>query len=59
MGFLYSDVEDYHADIYAKDIVLEKDHSECMVYAKNQAEPLGRLYLTMPGKHNLSIPLQP
>ncbi len=52
-GLSVSDIEDYHADIYAKDIVLEKDHSECVVYAKNQAEPLGRLYMTMPGKYNI------
>ena len=43
----------HHADIYAKDIILEKDHSECMVYMKGQSEPLGHLYITMPGKHNV------
>ena len=52
-GLALSDNEDHHADIYAKEIVLEKDHSECMVYSKQQAEPLGQLVLAMPGKHNL------
>ena len=28
-GLSSSDVEEYHADIYAKDVLLEKDHSEC------------------------------
>lgn len=52
-GLSSSDVEEYHADIYAKDVLLEKDHSECTIYLKSQAEPLGKLHLTMPGKHNL------
>ncbi len=52
-GLVTAEQEEHHPDIYAKEIVLEKDHTECVVYTKNQTEPLGRLHLTMPGKHNL------
>jgi UDP-N-acetylmuramate--alanine ligase len=41
------------ADFYAKEVILEKDHSTCTVYQKNNPEPLGTLTLTMPGKHNI------
>jgi UDP-N-acetylmuramate--alanine ligase len=41
------------ADIYVQDIQLEKDHSTCTVYSKQQATPLGTLTLTMPGRHNI------
>ena len=48
MGF-----DEHHADIFAKDVVLEKDQSTCSIYLKNHPEPLGTLTLTMPGKHNI------
>ena len=41
------------ADIYARDILLEKDYSTCTVYSKHQQKPLGELTLTMPGRHNM------
>ncbi len=44
--------DEEHADIFARDLMLEKDHSTCTVYHKNKSEPLGTLHLTMPGKHN-------
>lgn len=41
------------ADIFAKEIVLDKDHSTFNVYHKNQSEPLGNIYFSMPGQHNI------
>lgn len=41
------------ADLFAKELILEKDHSQCTVYRKNNLEPLGTLTLAMPGKHNI------
>jgi UDP-N-acetylmuramate--alanine ligase len=41
------------ADIYAKDILLEKDHSTFTVYTKQATEPLGQVSITMPGRHNI------
>ncbi len=41
------------SDIYAEDISLEKDHSLFTVYLKNNPEPLGTIYLNMPGRHNI------
>ena len=41
------------ADIYAKDIVLGPNYSTCTIWKQGQSEPLGSLYLTMPGKHNI------
>lgn len=52
-GLSTQELDEHHADIFAKDIILDRDHSECTVYAKSQNEPLGHLYLTMPGKHNV------
>lgn len=42
---------DNTADIYAIDIVLEKDHSTFKVVVKQ--EVLGEIILSMPGRHNL------
>jgi UDP-N-acetylmuramate--alanine ligase len=44
--------DEQHADIFARDLMLEKDHSTCTVYMKNEEKPLGSVYITMPGKHN-------
>ncbi len=41
------------ADIYAKDVILDKDHSTFTVWAKDKPEPLGSLTLAMPGRHNV------
>ena len=41
------------ADIYAQDIVLEKDHSCFSVWLKHTDKPLGTITLSMPGKHNI------
>ncbi len=46
-------LDEQYADIFAKDCVFEKDYSTCTVYHKQKGEPLGDLYITMPGKHNL------
>jgi len=40
-------------DIYAKDIILGPNYSTCTIWKKGHKEPLGSLYLTMPGKHNI------
>lgn len=44
---------DHPADLYARDITLNADHSLFTVYSKEQATPLGTVYLNMPGKHNV------
>lgn len=41
------------ADMYAKDVVLDKDHSTFTVWLKGHTEPLGSLTLSMPGRHNV------
>jgi len=41
------------ADFYARDSILNADHSTFTVYKKNVAEPLGTVVLPMPGKHNI------
>ncbi|MFA6065575.1 MAG: UDP-N-acetylmuramate--L-alanine ligase [Candidatus Babeliaceae bacterium] len=41
------------ADIYATDIVLEKDYSTFSVWLKNNNQALGTITLAMPGKHNI------
>ncbi len=41
------------SDIYAQDINLQKTFSTCTVWKKGASQPLGALYLTMPGRHNL------
>lgn len=43
----------YPADFYARDIVLNADHSTFTVYKKNNPEPLLHIMLPMPGKHNI------
>lgn len=44
---------DHDADIFARDIILESDHSTFTLWHKNTHEPLGKIYLNMPGKHNI------
>jgi UDP-N-acetylmuramate--alanine ligase len=41
------------ADIFAKDITLNPDHSLFTVYQKNNPYPLGTVHLAMPGHHNI------
>lgn len=41
------------SDIYAQDIVLQKTFSTCTVWKKGSQQPIGALYLPMPGRHNL------
>lgn len=41
------------ADIYAKDVQLQKDHSIFNVHIKGNAEPLGSIRMHMPGRHNI------
>lgn len=41
------------ADIYATDIVLHPDHSEFIARKKNARAPLGKVFLAMPGIHNI------
>ncbi len=41
------------SDIYAQDIILQKTFSTCTIWKKGSIQPLGALYLTMPGRHNL------
>ena len=44
---------DISADIYGKNIVLESDHSTFEVWQKGETGPLGSIYHTMPGRHNV------
>lgn len=41
------------ADIYAQDIVLEKDYSQFNVYTKHSDIAIGSFKITMPGRHNI------
>ncbi len=41
------------SDIYGQDITLQKTFSTCTVWKRGSSQPLGALYLTMPGRHNL------
>jgi UDP-N-acetylmuramate--alanine ligase len=41
------------ADFFATDITLNPDHSTFTVNLKNNAAPLGRVHLQMPGMHNI------
>lgn len=41
------------ADIRAQDIILGPHYSTATIWKKDAREPLGSLYLTMPGKHNI------
>ena len=45
--------DEHLADIFAKDLILEKDHSVCTVYHKGSPVALGTITLAMPGKHNV------
>lgn len=45
--------DEQHADIFAKEVLLDKDHSTCTVYQKGNPAPLGSLTVSMPGKHNV------
>ena len=42
-----------NTDICAKDIILGPNYSTCTIWKRGSKEPLGSLYLTMPGKHNI------
>lgn len=42
-----------HTDIRARDIILGPNYSTCTIWKQNSSEPLGSLYLTMPGYHNI------
>ena len=44
---------DHDADFYARDIILNADHSLFTVYKKNNNTPLGTIMLPVPGKHNV------
>ena len=44
---------EYEADFFARDINLESDHSTFTVWQKDSKQPLGKIYLNMPGKHNI------
>jgi UDP-N-acetylmuramate--alanine ligase len=44
---------DHEADFYARDIILNTDHSLFTVYTKNNPDPLGNIMLPIPGKHNV------
>jgi len=44
---------EHEADFYARDIVLNADHSLFTVYTKNKNAPLGNIILPLPGKHNV------
>ncbi len=41
------------ADLFAQEVILEKDHSLFNVYSRSQVASLGAIYLTMPGRHNV------
>jgi UDP-N-acetylmuramate--alanine ligase len=42
-----------HADIRARDILTHARYSTCTIWRKHDNVPLGSLYLTMPGIHNI------
>lgn len=44
---------DHAADFYARDIVLNADHSLFTVFRKNNPESLATIMLPIPGKHNV------
>ena len=44
---------EHEADFYARDIILNADHSLFTAYTKNNPSPLGTIMLPMPGKHNV------
>lgn len=41
------------ADVYAQDIILGANYSTATIWKKGISEPLGSVYLTMPGFHNM------
>lgn len=41
------------ADVRAQDIILHARYSTCTIWRKHEKAPLGSLYLTMPGIHNI------
>ncbi len=41
------------ADIFARDVRLEVDHSTFTVYRKGHDKPLGSMNVSMPGRHNV------
>lgn len=41
------------SEIYAQDITLQKTFSTCTVWKRGSLHPLGALFVTMPGRHNL------
>lgn len=43
----------HDADLHARDVTLGSHYSTCTVWNKDHTEPLGSLYLTMPGQHNV------
>ena len=43
----------HEADFYARDIMLNTDHSQFTVYQKDNPTPLGTIILPMPGEHNV------
>jgi UDP-N-acetylmuramate--alanine ligase len=44
---------EYAADFYARDIILNTDHSLFTVYTKKNNAPLGNIIVPLPGKHNV------
>lgn len=42
-----------HADVRAQDIIINARYSTCTIWRKHDNVPLGSLYLTMPGIHNI------
>ncbi len=44
---------EHTADFYARDIILNADHSIFTVHHKNSSKPLGTIMLPMPGQHNV------
>lgn len=43
----------HDADICARDIFTHAQYSTCTIWRRNDSIPLGALYITMPGHHNL------
>jgi len=41
------------ADFWAEDVQLNPDHSTFTVWKKGMTQPLGTIYATMPGRHNV------
>ncbi len=43
----------HEAELSAHDIILGPNYSTCTIWRRGEAQPLGSLYLTMPGIHNI------